>query len=370
MHKLVEGLLARDLRDVRFSIRDADTILYDEHGAQDPDSDPSPLFSEVAEMEIYGRNWRIDLRSDTGFRQGNSQSKPTIILLAGLLIEGFIVALLVMMARANRRAVTYADKVTQDLQAGQRNLAVINAKLAEKNAELEQYAYVASHGLKTPIRGIGGLTEMIEEDLEEYFTSPGANADVSQNLRLIHDRVNRMSQLTQGILSLSQADSPNQKGDMLCLIEAAAALRADFGLNAQQLVLAENARLIDVDTISFRRILENLVGNAVKYHDGARPLLITITATREGPRCHIRVTDNGPGIDLQYHRRIFDVFQTLHARNATQSTGIGLAIVKKLVSGHGGTIAVDSSVGTGAAFCFDWPAGIPQPQRTAAVRVA
>jgi CHASE1-domain containing sensor protein len=212
VHKLVRGLLAKEMRDVRFSIRDADTVIYDEHTAGDAHSDPRPVFSQIIPMELYGRTWMIDMRSDIGFRLGNTQSKPTIILIAGLMIEGFIVALLILMARANRRAVAYADKVTADLRSEQRKLAMSNLELAEKNAELEQYAYVASHDLKTPIRGIGGLTEMIEEDLQEYFKSPAANPEVSENLRLIHDRVDRMHQLTQGILQLSLAGTATPDG--------------------------------------------------------------------------------------------------------------------------------------------------------------
>ncbi len=167
VHKLMDGLLAKELRHVRFSIRDGNELIYDEHSVDDPANDPEPMFSEHVEIALYGRTWTLDMRTNHVFRDENRNTKPTIILIAGLLIESLIITLLVLMARANKRSVAYADQVTLALRQEKRKLVETNSELTSKNEELERFAYVASHDLKTPIRGISGLTEMVQEDLED-----------------------------------------------------------------------------------------------------------------------------------------------------------------------------------------------------------
>lgn len=355
VQKLMDGLLAKELRHVRFSIRDGGQTIYDEHSLVDPEADPDPVFSEQINLPVYGRNWQIDMRSDLAFRRDNSQLKPGLILVAGLVIEALIVAMLVMMSRAHGRAVAYADTVTQQLKEKSLKLAKTNAELSLKNEQLEQYAYVASHDLKTPIRGICGLTEMIQEDLEPYFRSSDANPDVRVNLERIQERVERMHQLTGSILQFSQTLNAPEHNEPLDLEKTIEALRFDFDLSAAQLRLTGDCKVVTADTINFHCVLENLIGNAVKYHDGLRPLEINVAATQKAGSLHVGVIDNGPGIDPQYHERIFEVFQTLRAAKTPESTGIGLAIVKKSVERHGKTLRLESALGEGAVFRFEWP---------------
>ncbi|MGB7243698.1 MAG: CHASE domain-containing protein [Sulfitobacter sp.] len=348
VRELMAGALAQDLREVRFSITDAGQRIYDEHLADDPLYDPDPLRTDQVSLELYGRTWVLDVRSNLIFRAHNTYDQPTFILVAGLIIEALIIALLVLMSRANRRAVAYADRMTAALRRK-------TERLAQSNEELEQFAYVTSHDLKTPIRGIGGLTEMLQEDLEEYLASPGANPEVDLNLNRILDRVHRMDDLTRGVLEYSRVDTPKAGGTTLVLQEAIDALTSDFGLLPGQLALTGDIKVVCYDTFNLRRVLENLVGNAIKYHDGVQTLAICVSARAKGGRCEIAVQDNGPGIEPRFHGRIFDVFQTLRVGDAPESTGIGLSIVKKSVERHGGKITLDSTPGAGAKFCFDWP---------------
>ncbi len=355
VHKLMEGLLAKELRHVRFSITDNSRLIYDEHTADDPMVDPNPMFSEMVSLNMYGRTWIMDIRSDRAFRQQNVYAQPTFLLIAGLVIEALIISLMVFMARANKRAIAYADKVSLSLKEKSSRLAAANDGLANKNEELEQFAYVASHDLKTPLRGISGLTEMIEEDLEDYFASPSANPDVGANLEKIHERIRRMNELTHSILGFSQITANTIDNGPLVLQEVVATLALDFGLGDEQLLLLDEVGPIVADSINLRRVLENLVGNAIKYHHGENTLHITISAQNAGDRCRLSVTDNGPGIDPKFHNRIFDVFQTLRTGSAPESSGIGLSIAKKAVELHGGKIDLVSSPGAGASFSFDWP---------------
>lgn len=353
--RLMEGLLAKELRGVRFSIADDGMTVYDEHAAGDPLNDPDPMFRETVSLDLYGRSWTLDMRTNLAFRKANTFAQPTFILLGGLLIEGLIIALLLMMARANDRAVAYADEVTVALKKKTEKLAHANQALSGKNEELEQFAYVTSHDLKTPIRGIGGLTEMVQDDLEDYLASPDANPDVAANLQRIRDRVRRMNELTGGIMEFSRIGRPHDSDTPVELEDIVEALRSDFALSESQLTVEDPGHPLTVDTFSFRRVIENLVGNAIKYHDGVSEMVVAVTGRIEGDRMTVTVSDNGPGIDEDYHDRIFEIFQTLRSGDAPESTGIGLAIVKKAVENHGGRIAVTSVPGAGATFTFDWP---------------
>lgn len=355
VHKLMQGLLAKNLRDVHFSIRDGDTLIYDEHAKADASIDPTPLFTEELTLQVYGRPWVIDMRSDLVFRQQSAEAQPTIILIAGLMIEALIITLLLMMAKANKKAVRYAERMTNDLKRESARLAETNSTLTSKNEELEEYAYVASHDLRTPIRGIGGLTEMVEEDLEDYFVSPEANPEVAANLTRIQERVARMQELTHGILEFSNATADTEQSIPVNIQELTEALRCDFVLSDTQLDLHSDVAQISVEPMYFRRVVENLVSNAIKYHDSQQPLYIQINIEASGTMCRVSIVDNGPGIDPKFHDRIFSLFQTLADSKAPHSTGIGLAIVKKLVARHGGVVTLKSTPGNGATFSFDWP---------------
>jgi signal transduction histidine kinase len=355
VHKLMEGLLAKELRNIRFSIEDGSETIYDEHSLDAPGADPDPMYTADVPISLYGREWVLHMRTDLSFRQANTYAQPTIILIAGLIVEVLIISVLILMSRANSRAVAYADKVTAELLAEKQKLTVVNSELSRKNDELEQFTYIASHDLKTPIRGISGLTEMIEEDLDDYFAQPKRNPDIRANLRKIHERVRHMDQLTRGILEFSQAGLQNEPPAALSLAETVTAMQSDFGLTADQICLCGDVTEVSVDISNFRRVLENLVGNAVKYHHDVPTLRINLSARRAGNHCEISVSDNGPGIDPKFHNRIFDVFQTLRTSNTKDSTGIGLAIVKKAVGIHGGTVRLTSSPGQGATFSFPWP---------------
>lgn len=348
VRNLLDGLLAKDLRHTSISISDAGQKIYDEHASSEELHDPDPMFAEEVRLNLYGRTWSLDIRSNLAFRENNTYVQPTVILVGGIIIEGLILCLLIMMASANRNAVDYADKVTAELRIEQQ-------KLVRTNEDLEQFAYAASHDLKTPIRGIGGLAEMVKEDLEGYLSSPDANPEIAMGLDLILDRVQRMNDLTDGVIEFSRVGTQTDDCGPLELSELVSSLVSDFGLTKGQIVLETTADKVDVDPIGLRRVIENLVGNSVKYHDAVDELSITITCRETSDLFEFSVSDNGPGIDPKYQERIFGMFQTLRTGDAPESTGIGLAVVKKAVEGHGGEVTLVSNVGEGTEFSFQWP---------------
>ena len=347
--KLVDGLLSKELREVRFSIRDADTVIYDEHGKDDALNDPDPMFSDIVELELYGRTWAIDVRTNMAFRVQNGTQQPTFILIGGLIIEILIISLLSIMMRSNKRAHDYAYQLTHALRTK-------SESLERANAEIEQFAYVASHDLKTPARGISYLTDLLEQDLENLLGPIASHAEIKAHLDLIRDRVRRMNDLTKGIMSFSQIGRPRERDVERVSIRAIIDdCITDFGIAAGQVRLDGPAETIAPDSGTLRRVLENLIGNAVKYHPHPDEARLGVSVDALPDRLRFAVRDNGNGIAPEFHAKVFEVFQTLRTSDAPESTGIGLAIVKKAVRMHGFDIRLISEPGQGTEFIFDWP---------------
>ena len=348
VRNLVEGLLSKDLRQVRFSIRDGDKIIYDEHVQDDALRDDDPMFSESVTLDMYGREWIIDIRTNLAFRAENGSEQPMMILLGGVIIEILVISLLVLLVSSTRRAHQYADQLTQQLQNK-------NAKLELMNEEIEQFVYVASHDLKTPVRGIGFLADVLEEDLEDIIGPLEEHSDIRMQLNKIRERVSRINDLTSGIMEFSGIRNNKDAETALPLAALVEDCVADFKVAPSQIRLTTDVEAIECDTQNFRRVIENLIGNAFKHHPDHETAQVDLSIEDFGDRLKVIVKDNGNGIAPEFHDKIFNVFQTLRKAGDPLSTGIGLAIVKKAVHRHGYDIEVNSFPQEGTEFIFYWP---------------
>ncbi|MEO8946286.1 MAG: CHASE3 domain-containing protein [Gemmatimonadaceae bacterium] len=222
--------------------------------------------------------------------------------------------------------------------------------LARSNRELDQFAYVASHDLKAPLRGIANLSQWIEEDLGD-----AAPPEVAEKMTLVRGRVQRLEALIDGILQYSRAGRVQAAIEE---VDVGALLREVIELLAPPpevtLTIGPNMPVVATERTPLQQVFMNLINNAIKYnkHPGAT---IVISVRDAGSSYAFSVADNGPGIEPQYHERIFGIFQTLESRDRVEGTGIGLSVVKKTVELHGGSITVDSALGEGATFTFEWP---------------
>lgn len=349
VRNLVAGLLSKDHRLVRFSLRDGDQVIYDEHDRDEPLHDANPMFTDTVELDMYGRKWTVEIKTNLAFRAQNGSDQSNLILAGGLIIEILVISLLIMLTRSRQKIHQHAQRLTRELHRKSEHLEQINA-------EIEQFVYIASHDLKTPTRGIGFLTDVIEEDLEELVGPLEDKGDFRLHFDMIRERVTRMNELTQGIMEFSRAgqnaDDPEPDLPLRDLIGDCI---ADFEIAAHQLQLNTDIDVIRCDGHSFRRVLENLVGNAFKYHPNRPAAQVEVQVETLDDRLRVQVTDNGPGIAADDHEKIFNVFQTLKKGAEPESTGIGLAIVKKAVQRHGFDIHLVSEPGTGAQFTFHWP---------------
>jgi len=222
--------------------------------------------------------------------------------------------------------------------------------LERKNQELDKFASIVSHDLKAPLRAIGNLVGWIEEDAGDKMED-----DVRSNFDLIKQRVARMENLINAILDYSRADRNENHDDA---VDVRQLVKESFDLIGAPKNVNINFKtafpVVTGDKTRLNQIFSNLIVNAIRYND--KPIVeidFSAKATSEG--WQFSVKDNGPGIDSRFHEKIFVIFQTLHRRDDIESTGVGLAIVKKIVEDQGGKIWVESNLGEGANFCFFWP---------------
>jgi signal transduction histidine kinase len=225
--------------------------------------------------------------------------------------------------------------------------------------ELREFAHVASHDLKAPLRAISLLAGWIEQDVQG---SGSAGPETLDNLRLMRERADRLKMLLEGLLAyacVGQADAPAETVDIGALVgEIANSLGPPPGFVIR---FDGEAPVISTPRPPLEHVLQNLISNAVKHHD--RPTgEVVISALDVDGMTEIRVADDGPGIAPESQTRVFEIFATLVGADAREASGVGLSIVKKAVERVGGTVRIDSTPSRrGATFIFTWPTASYQP---------
>jgi signal transduction histidine kinase len=240
--------------------------------------------------------------------------------------------------------------LSTSLNSMARTLSENISQLERKNKELDSFAYVVSHDLKAPLRGIENASSWIEEDYGDQLP-----AQVKEYLTLMRGRIRRMENLINGILELARVGRQKSPLELvnveLMLQELIEMLAPQPGM---QVSIQPNMPVLLTERIPLQQVFINLLSNAFKYHHLPEGK-VAITYADKGNYYEFSVIDDGPGIEPKYHEKIFVVFQTLKERDAFESTGVGLAIVKKILDDKKCTIKVDSQAGKGAAFTFTWP---------------
>ncbi len=218
------------------------------------------------------------------------------------------------------------------------------------NEELTHFAYVVSHDLKAPLRGIKLLTEWLCTDYSDRLGD-----EAKENLDLLQNRVGRMHDLIEGVLQYSRVGRIKEDAERVDLNEALGDI-IDAIAPPDQIEVTIDGTLptIEGEPTRIDQVFQNLISNAVKYMDKPDGRIVVACAD-EGNQWKFSVRDNGPGIDEKHFDKIFKIFQTLAPRDAYESTGVGLTLVKKIVELYGGTIWVESEVGQGSTFFFTWP---------------
>lgn len=242
-----------------------------------------------------------------------------------------------------------------EIHAVQQALEERNEDLSRANRELEEFVYIASHDLRSPLRAVDNLMEWISDDLADSEVPQ----DVSYNIGRARDRVGILERMIEDLLAYSRAgrgqfeteavDLPALLRDVLALVEPPEGMTVAFD---SDLATAQTSRT------ALETVLRNLISNAIQHHDHEQGQ-IRIEAEARGNGLRWRVIDDGPGIEERFQERIFRLFETLEPRDTTGSTGMGLAVVKRLIERHGGSIRVQSPVADGRGTCFEFDWGGP-----------
>lgn len=246
--------------------------------------------------------------------------------------------------------ITARKRSERELQQRADELARLAVALERSNRDLDQFAYVASHDLKAPLRGIANLSQWIEEELGQL-----ANDTVREHLTRLRGRVRRMDALIDGILAYSRAgrvDGSREPVAVRRLVKDVIELLSPPA--SVEFHIPADLPTIHAERLPLQQVFMNLIGNAVK-HASKEDSRIEIGWAAAGHFVEFTISDNGVGIAPAYHEKVWGIFQTLAPRDRVEGTGIGLALVKKIVELRGGRVWLDSAEGRGATFGFSWP---------------
>jgi len=333
-----------------------------------------------------------------------------MIVMAGVFafaLQGFISQPILHLAHQAERISAQADYSVRVEKPGNDEIGILydgfnnmlvqiqmrQEELQRSNRDLDQFAYVASHDLKAPLRAISTLSGWLEEDLKGKLSAEG-----QEQIALLRSRVQRMDALIDGVLRYSRVGRMETEGetvDVHGLLEEQIeqlAPPASF-----EIVIGSGMPQMVTKRLRLSQVFSNLINNAIKYHDGERGrieisarLMNHGVANHGAPPNHatppdhgvqdpmaqdggaqgkevweFAVADDGPGIPPEHRERVFMMFQTLQPRDEVESTGLGLSLVKKLVEEEGGEVVVEETPGGGATFRFTWPTTCPEDSSSA-----
>ena len=365
-------IAARKVSQNNDSSQQAYNALYREKlvlgGEQNINRSLQQRFRDFANYEYQLREARSEILSNS-IRQTRTISfyLTTFSIVLGFLISLFLAyristRIMAMVKMANTIAAGNYEVHTADhgkdelsqLATSLNHMAEVLSEnirlLQRKNEELDQFAHIVSHDLKAPLRGIDNVITWIEEDYSSELPPK-----ISEYIQLIKGRLVRAENMIRGILLYARVGKESPEREYINLNALLQDIVENLAIRRGLTVEIQNdLPEIYSERIPLNQVLSNLISNAVKYHDKEEGY-IKVYMQHHPDHYEFFVEDNGPGISQTYHDKIFAIFQTLEARDSFESTGVGLAIVKKILDDRRLRIAVDSEPGRGTVFSFTWP---------------
>ncbi|SHJ39015.1 PAS domain S-box-containing protein [Maribacter aquivivus] len=261
---------------------------------------------------------------------------------------------------------SFADQLKEEVSSRTKQLADSNLKLEEMNKELQSFAYISSHDLQEPLRKIQMFSEVLMEKEFDKLSSSGKT-----KFEKIQSAANRMQSLINDLLSYSRTDTEKRVFETVDLRSLVEDVKNDLGEELHKkngTITLVNSIEVEVVKFQFRQLMYNLLSNSIKYSKSDVPPVITIKTEvitnansidekllKNKEYVQITITDNGIGFEEQFSKKIFEVFQRLHSKQEYVGTGIGLAIVKKIVLNHAGVISATGELNKGSVFTIILP---------------
>lgn len=279
----------------------------------------------------------------------DNAGKTTVLLRQALAPPVLAEVSLVPLAEG-RTAATLRLPIASELAGAERLFA-----LERRNADLNRFASIVSHDLQEPLRSLVGFSQLLERRYRDRLDEEGR-----EFLDFIDQSARRMQRLVDDVLEYTRLDHACHVESSCSAADAVArallALRSQIEESAATVVV-EPLPPVSADPNLLTHLFQNLISNAIKFRSDEPPV-VTISASPFGAHVRFAVSDNGIGIPAEHRQRVFDIFQRVDPGGRVPGTGIGLAISKKIVETHGGTIWVDASHDSGACVCFTIPAGV------------
>jgi len=345
MHKLISGTLAIENRHVSLKITDNGQSLYDDiDNVTTNQIDQSPLFIKNINVALYGREWQFVISANLTFREMSNSNQPHLILAAGVIINLLLLTLFIVLSRANKQALEYADNVTRELK-------INTQRLLKSNQDLEQFAYVASHDLKSPLNAIQKLVSWISEDCEKILPD-----DSKEHLKLLTSRTQRMNKLLDDLLDYARIGRNNYAPKLLDLSATAQEIFSLLDHPATFTLSCQEQKLL-IPKIPLEIVLRNLISNAIKHHDKTVGH-IQISYQLKNNHHYISVQDDGPGIPSELFDKALEMFQTLKPRDKVEGSGMGLSLSKKTIEHYGGSLTIESDGVHGTTIIMTWPVSL------------
>jgi signal transduction histidine kinase len=249
----------------------------------------------------------------------------------------------------------FIDKHRQELDLIRLNLDLKNKneELQQSNRELESFSYSVSHDLRAPIRAINGYSSILKEECSELM-----NTEAQELIVLIKQSAERMGLLIDQLLAFSRLGRSAltmSETDMNMVVDGAINEICRDHPQHREKITVDHLAVVNADATLFKQAWINLIENAIKYSSKKEHPEIRISCASDGNDVTFSISDNGAGFDMKYYHKLFNVFQRLHGEHEFAGTGVGLAIVHRIVTRHGGKVWADSKVDEGTTFSFSLP---------------
>ncbi|MDO7083380.1 CHASE domain-containing protein [Pseudocolwellia sp. AS88] len=341
MKNLMQGTLAEKNRQVSIKITDSGDILYDDKDNKSlTDFDNTPLFTKQIDIKLNGRVWSFSIQSNLSFRNESTANQSSYILIGGLFIDSMLLGLFLFLSRANRLALDYADRINSSLETKTKHLE-------KSNKDLEQFSYVASHDLKSPLNAIKQLVGWVREDCIDIIPEESKN-----HLDILTQRSDRMMKLLNDLLDYSRINRTEFKSISINLKEMTKDLDKLLDIPSGFNIIAPDIN-ITIPEVPFEIVLRNLLSNSIKHHDKENGTIII--SYEQGNDFHIiTVEDDGPGIPEEFHEKAMEMFQTLKPRDKVEGSGMGLSMIKKIVTHYQGSVMIHSDGKRGTRILIFW----------------
>lgn len=311
-----------------------------------------------SELEIGGRRWVLHAQTLPGARSGAERILPWVIALGGFALSLTMLIAVRSLGRSRERAERMADTMTADLRDRSEELRLANDALATSNEELGRFATVAAHDLQEPLRKVQAFGDRLIATSGDALDARG-----QEYVQRMRGAASRMQALIEGLLAFSRVTAnPNafERVDLNAIVgDVIDYLQAAFD-ESHVSIQVEELPSVHADPIQMTQLFQNLLSNAIKYRREGVVSAIEVSGSMlngeaHRPECEIKVADNGIGFNDEYAEKIFGMFERLHGRTEYPGTGIGLALCRKIVTRHGGSITATSIVGERTEFILTLP---------------